>query len=584
LLFDFLFIQKVASQFVVEVKNRKKDLEHFNLLASQLQHRNALCGQEMTLNLINGDWDQIMQGVKGLITTQNGNGLETRASGDGGGSKLFTAPGSPLMRSAPMEVATRMAKMMDAVAAIDRQLDTQTLGTERPCENLAAQSEALSTVKNALDRLRPTLKQTDQDLDRLSSANLSMEYFEQLSNSNSKLHKEWDRVRYRYAQRQELWSGSKKLETDLMLRKEQIEVWLRSIRNDSANINVTNEDIENKGKLAAELTTFCKAFMTKTSAQEAVAVQAEVDSLLRRWRSILAVLTKERKAAFGLCEKVDSMSLTISKAVNASHIAALEAAITELTELHGGINGLRSQLCQRINDEGMRDPALLKARTTVERLAVNLPRRIEALKEKEQRLRGLKEKRGMIMSQIEDISDQVKRSKASGHDQQVMFKSAQLAIANLQYEVNRVLNDFACLEREVANHQMEMDADTSTEMLALKSAWLNLSADVRHLATGFIDSKRHLDFGSASDTATTANPSLTSPQSTYSITNESCVSPTTCSQSSFLSDESQVDFDDLAARIEKELQQILEEATQLDLAVDDPVAIRAVVDHQQQVI
>ena len=111
--FLFFLIQKVASQFVVEVKNRKKDLEHFNLLASQLQHRNALCGQEMTLNLINGDWDQIMQGVKGLIPTQNGNGLEIRASGDGGGgsSKLFTAPGSPLMRSAPMEVATRMAKV-----------------------------------------------------------------------------------------------------------------------------------------------------------------------------------------------------------------------------------------------------------------------------------------------------------------------------------------------------------------------------------------------------------------------------------------------------------------------------------------
>ena len=82
-------------------------------MASQLQHRNALCGQEMTLNLINGDWDQIMQGVKGLIPAQNGNGLEIRASGDGGGggSKLFTAPGSPLMRSAPMEVATRMAKV-----------------------------------------------------------------------------------------------------------------------------------------------------------------------------------------------------------------------------------------------------------------------------------------------------------------------------------------------------------------------------------------------------------------------------------------------------------------------------------------
>ena len=570
----------MASQFVLEVKNRKKDLDHFNLLASQLQQRNALCGQEMALNLINGDWDQIMQGVKGLIpAVQNGNSIETRSSGDGG-TKLFAPPGSPLMRSAPMEVATRMAKMMDAVAAIDRQLDTQTLGTERPCENLAAQSEALGTVKNALDRLRPTLKQTDQDLDRLSSANLSMEYFEQLSNSNSRLHKEWDRVRYRYAQRQELWSSSKKLETDLLSRKEQIEMWLRGISIDSSSMHVTNEDIESKGKLAAELTTFCKAFMTKTSAQEAVAVQSEVDSLLRRWRSILAVLTTERKAAFNLCEKVDSISLTMSKVINASDKAALENAITDLTELNDSIDGIRSQLCQRINDDGMRDPTLLKARTTVERLAVTLPRRIEALKEKDQRLHCLKEKQGSILSQIEDISDQVKQAKSTG-EQQVTFKSSQLAIANMQYEVNRILNDFVCLEREVANQQMEMDTNTSTEMLSLKTAWLNLSADARHLATS--DSKKPLDLGSTSDTAT-ANASLTSPHSTYSITNESCQSPTTCSQSSFLSDESQVDFDDLAARIEKELQQILEEATQLDLAVDDPIAIRAVVDHQQQVL
>ena len=98
---------KVASQFVLEVKNRKKDLDHFNLLASQLQHRNALCGQEMALNLINADWDDIMQGVKGL-TAQNGNGTETRnATGDGDRGKLFAAPGSPLTKSAPVEVATR---------------------------------------------------------------------------------------------------------------------------------------------------------------------------------------------------------------------------------------------------------------------------------------------------------------------------------------------------------------------------------------------------------------------------------------------------------------------------------------------
>lgn len=52
---------KVAKQFVMEVKNRKSDIDHLNLLASQLQHRNALSGQEMPLNFINADWQEILE-------------------------------------------------------------------------------------------------------------------------------------------------------------------------------------------------------------------------------------------------------------------------------------------------------------------------------------------------------------------------------------------------------------------------------------------------------------------------------------------------------------------------------------------
>ena len=80
-------------------------------------------GHEMSLNVINSDWSDIFNGAKPLlnveVTTHQG--------------KLSTTPGSPLMKSAPAEVGTRMAKLLDALAAIDRQLDTQILGTERPC-------------------------------------------------------------------------------------------------------------------------------------------------------------------------------------------------------------------------------------------------------------------------------------------------------------------------------------------------------------------------------------------------------------------------------------------------------------------
>ncbi len=557
--------ERVAKQLVAEVRNRKSDVDHLNLLASQLQHRNALGGQEMALNFINSDWEEIVERIKPLQENHQNNASSLLSSD---ATEMFTTPGSPLMRSAPVEVATRMAKMLDALAAVDRQLDTQTLGTERPCENLGAQSDALNTVKNALDRLRPTLKQTDQDLDRLSSAKLSMEYFEKLSNSNSKLHKEWDRVRYRFAQRQELWNASKRLETELQVRKHQLEMWLRGIVNEHSAV-MTNEEVETKGKLVADLAGLCKDFMNKTSAQEALAIQAEVDGLLRKWRNLLAVLTSERKAAFGLCERVDKLSLLLSQNINPSDSKALRDAIKELNQCN--ISELRRQFAQRINDEGMRDPALLKARTTAERLALTIPRKLEVLREKQERLMRMEETRARIHGKIQELSSQAKHVKADTDG----FRSVQLSVANLQYEVNRLLTDYVSLERECSTNSC--DFEPQPQVQALKSAWLQLSIDSRqHITSHLNDLESNVnDFVNSSN--------VNSPCST---TNESFVnSPTTCSsQSSFMSDESQLDFDQLAAQIEKELQKILEEATQLNLAVHDPVAIRAVVDQQQKVM
>ena len=124
--------------------------------------------------------------------------------------KLLVAPGSPMVKAAPAtEVAIRMSKMLDALAAIERQLDTQTLSLDRPCENLQGQSEALSTAKNALERLRPSMKQTDQDLDRLSNAHLSMEYFEKLTSLGEKCREEWARVNQKYQSKKDSFDEAK---------------------------------------------------------------------------------------------------------------------------------------------------------------------------------------------------------------------------------------------------------------------------------------------------------------------------------------------------------------------------------------
>ena len=590
---QFLFLFLLENVFFLSLS------DHINSLATHLQRQNALMGHEMSLNVINSDWSDIFNGAKPLLNVE----VATHQG------KLSTTPGSPLMKSAPAEVGTRMAKLLDALAAIDRQLDTQILGTERPCENLTAQGEALTTVKNALDKLKPTLRQTDQDLDKLSGK-LSMEYFEKLSNSNSRLHKDWERIKYRYAQRQELWNKCKTLETDMESRRRDLEVWIRNLNNDHSN-QITNEDIESKGKMVAELTAMCKEFMCKTSAQDAMTLQADVDKILRSWKEVLAQLTRERKATSGLCDKVDGISLLMSKPVNVSDQKSLHDIITKLSKIYEGIGDLRSQLCHRINTDQTKEVALLKARTTIERLAISIPRRVDLLKDKMNRLETMIAKRDSVQAKIFDLSEGLKTLQTIDDQskQHMAIKSMNLTLANMQYEVNRVLNDFGGLEREVLSNQFDVHPDLSIPMHNLKEEWLKITGKIRHLAAtgarisspvlnvknkivedssngsmqaaGIINNNNSLlQQHQPPDSASESAPITTLTSSEVSACS---LSPTTCSQSSFQSDEAQLEINDLASQIESELQKMLEEATQ-PVLVHEPSIIRKEVEKQQQVM
>ena len=436
------------------------------------------------------------------------------------------------------------------------------------------------------------------DLDRLSNAHLSMEYFEKLSNSSSRLHKEWDKVRFRYAQRQDLWNKCQVLQTEMDSRRRDLQLWLRQVQAvDKPHHQISNEEIEKRGKLAAELTSLGKEFMSQTSAQEAVEIQTEIDAILRQWKNLLSVLTTNSEqqqrasaATASLLDKVDKLSTTVSRPINCSDGQELQTAISQLENVQDNIGQLRSQIVG--NHHGNLTADDMKMRTAVERLAISVPRKLEMAKEKWSRLTIFVDKKKFTSQQIKDlVLDLDNKSNGSGTKQ---FRAMNLKLTNLQYDVNRLFNDYACLEREVANSsQLEVEASLAKEMQELKRQWLQVSAEIRQLAT--LSSTPLMKNGNASSAsvavttaistdsvATSGNTpfaTLSSPQSS------NCVSPTTCSsQSSFASEENIEVDDNLVNQIERELQEILEEATQLNLSVDEPKSIRIVVEKQQNLM
>ena len=216
---------------------------------------------------------------------------------------------------------------------------------------------------------------------------------------------------------------------------------------------------------------------------------------------------------------------------------------------------------------------------------------------------GFMDKKKFASQQIKDLlldldHNGKSNSAAGGSSTKLQFRAMNLKLTNLQYDVNRLFNDYACLEREVVNSsQLEMEASLAKEMQELKRQWLQVSAEIRQLATSSnLIKNGNASSGSAVTTTATAATAISTdsvatsgntPFATLSSpqTSSNCVSPTTCSSQSSFASEENIEVDDtLVSQIESELQEILEEATQLNLSVDEPKSIRSVVEKQQSLM
>jgi chromosome segregation ATPase len=276
----------------------------------------------------------------------------------------------------------------------------------------------------------------------------------------------------------------------------------------------------------------------------------------------------------------------LNRVVNSTDKKALVRAISRLSEIHGGIADLRHQLCERISEGPTKDSSFLRARTTMERLAITIPRRIEVLREKDKRLDSFMGKRDKALVSMQSIKSDLDEAKRRPDFQQRLtaIKKIHLSVVNMQYEVNRVLNEHAVLEQEVASSQFDVDPELSCKMHTFKDSWTKLSSEIRHLtAGGSIVSEASESGVELSATESGQQASVVQSPSSHT-SGESCVSRTTYSQSSFHSEEAHLDVDDIACKVERELQQMLEEATASNLPVDDPATIRGVVERQQQVM
>eukprot|EP00094_Tigriopus_californicus_P012072 TCALIF_11665-PA protein Name:"Similar to DMD Dystrophin (Gallus gallus)" AED:0.11 eAED:0.12 QI:11/0.44/0.31/0.89/0.88/0.89/19/143/3398 len=223
--------QCLSMEFLNQIDQKRDSMNEVNNIANTLKSENALDAHQVALSVVNSQWEKLSSRARQYPLKS-----QEMASTESPG-KSSNSSGTP-GRNAAEEIVMRITKMREVVAAIDRQLKTQVLSSKQ-YESLPLQASALETVKEALEKLRPSIKKTAKDLDVLTGS-LSVEYLERIVGQSEKLKTEWQGVNKKYGERHATFVASKENMASYELKLRELDGWL----DHTERVLVQNESME----------------------------------------------------------------------------------------------------------------------------------------------------------------------------------------------------------------------------------------------------------------------------------------------------------------------------------------------------
>ena len=172
---------------------KKSELTSINKLGNKLTAANSFKGQESSLRNINQRWEAARQDCS-IVTRRD--------------HSKSSSPKESLVKTYPAELNNKMTRVREAVSAVDKQLSLSVL-TGKKFEKLQQQQETLERVKTAIETLRPNIKKLEKDLELMSGATVSMEYFEKLTSLGEKCREEWAKVNKKYQSKKDSFDEAK---------------------------------------------------------------------------------------------------------------------------------------------------------------------------------------------------------------------------------------------------------------------------------------------------------------------------------------------------------------------------------------
>lgn len=499
-------LPSMAKVLVREIEKKRTSVERLERLADRLKADNAL-GNPVSTEWVHlhTQWEEINDRMKKfsrdsvVIATTNSEISDPQSSpsisgGSYGASNAGSGSNNQTNKSAA-EIVTRISKMRDAVAAVDRQLKTQVLSNKQ-YENLPLQATALETAKSALEKLRPTIKKTAKDLEALTGS-LSVEYLEKIVGQSEKLRDEWQEVNRKYSERQVLWTESTFKHKEYFRRHGELDEWLedaeRALVHAATASNLSGalqeqhkieKQVSEKNKEVTDLAVLGKEILPKTSAQEHVEIQTNIDRMLKRWKFVLSQLASQREKfnKERLVNNVNYMSHWLDENME---IVAAPTNISEKEEMTQTLATLKSYENESLPEKSKQMEKLTSSSSSSSALGPDVQNK---LKEQFHAFRTIVPNRRKEIEErivmLDSVSfrlrnnqswvDQTLRNleEARRKDSASQTEKIRASLSNKEREsVGQMLEDCAEIECQVIGNKLEMNEELASRIQKFRSDW-----------------------------------------------------------------------------------------------------------------
>ncbi|XP_064105389.1 dystrophin-like isoform X5 [Macrobrachium nipponense] len=312
-------------------------------------------------------------------------------------------------------------RLREAISAISRQLSTNKLAGNH-YDNLKGQEDELKSIKRGIETLKPRVDGLEEERNA-TIKNVSPVQSEQVRRVMDKLREEWAQVNRGYTERHSHWLQCSENWRTLQKTIDEFSVWLTSIEEkvqttasqSLPEAKITQKELEKqvtlKHRPSQTLQSTCKEITDAINPDEGKRLQERVDSLMKRWRSLLLDLAARREKIAGeegskegsnveyeaLVTWVDQAQALMDAPVNVTDEASLSAHTT-MVQNHLIEITTKQNLLKKLKDS--KSKTLTPSQITL--LETNMSKVVKSLPEYKNMMDT---KLGVIKTLVTDVED-----------------------------------------------------------------------------------------------------------------------------------------------------------------------------------